>query len=353
MAIDIGGPGISGFGYGNQTPSDHDHQPRRADNDQAPPQQSQTAPETKATPASETLGGNGTGASHATNGGAAHASAPESEPEIAEEATKEFSYDQVPGFEASASDCVNRARQIARSLNHATFSSDHLMLALTMDHNARRQLERIGDVTLLRAAAMRKLGKNYNKSDAADQSPTPTSDLADIGKKARDAAAEREQLVSISDLINAFPKDNGRLTYGSGESSRAVAVMETFETRVIPGLNEAMRRIENSVFEAMQRQHQSVQSILADLSSRQSQAWEHRQREFMDEIRRQVREAADAQFATVLKDLNEKFEQKIAESKPEPLPVSTDPFATGVDETRQEQDPEPPKSSWNWLGLIL
>lgn len=80
------------------------------------------------------------------------------------------------------------------------------MLALTMDQNARRQLERVGEVTRLRAIAMRKLGKNYNKPDTSDQSPTPTSDLADIGKKARDAANEREQLVSISDLISAFPK---------------------------------------------------------------------------------------------------------------------------------------------------
>jgi len=332
MAIEMGGPGIPGFGYGSQAQSEPKPDNEHSAQQQAQPAQpSESAPETKAVP-----------------GGRDGNAAVQADSEAEEVAAQEFGYDQVPGFEMSASNCINRARQIARSLNHATFSSDHLMLALTMDQNARRLLERVGDVNHLRAVAMRKLGKNYNKSDAADQSPAPTSDLADIGKKAREAADEREQLVSISDLINAFPKENGRLTYGSGENSRAVAVMETIETRVIPGLNDAMRRIENAVFDAVQRQQQTVQSILADLNSRQSQDWERKQREFMDEIRRQVREAADTQFAAALKDLNETIDKRLAESKLEaPPPAETQAGST------PEQAPQGSKSSWNWLSLIL
>lgn len=338
MAIDMGGPGIPGFGYGNQG-----HSEPKADNDHSTQQQQQSE---QATPEPE-IAADG----RAANGGAHGGERLESEAE--EVAARDLGYDQVPGFESSASNCVNRARQIARSLNHATFSSDHLMLALTMDQNARRLLERIGDVTHLRAVAMRKLGKNYNKSDAADQSPAPTSDLADIGKKAREAADEREQLVSISDLISAFPKQDGRLSYGVGESSRAVAVMEAFETRVIPGLNDAMRRIEDAVFEAMQRQQQSVHSILADLSSRQSQDWERQQREFMDEVRRQVREAADTQFAVVLKDLNETFEKRLTEVKEETAPPDTQVETQSPGSAPETTEPQGPKSSWNWLGLIL
>src|SRR3990172_3383302 len=49
--------------------------------------------------------------------------------------TLDFTYNEaVPGFEESASDCLNRALHIALSLNHTSLSSDHLMLALTMDH---------------------------------------------------------------------------------------------------------------------------------------------------------------------------------------------------------------------------
>jgi hypothetical protein len=234
------------------------------------------------------------------------------------------------------------------------------MLALTMDQGARRQLERVGDVTQLRAVAMRKLGKNYDKSDAGDQTPAPTSDLADIGKKARDAAAEREQMVSISDLIGAFPKEDGRLTYGAGESSRAVAVIETIETRVIPGVNNAVTRIENAIVDAVQRQHQSVQTMLSDLSSRQSQEWELRQRAFMDEIRQQVREATNTQVAAALKDLNAAFEKARAETN-EPTAektVTEPPAETTVSVSTPETESSPDdlevkhKPSWSWLTIF-
>ena len=362
MTIEMGGPGIPGFGYGNQGNSNQTYQQPRADNDQAPAQATEPAPGIKQPTASaEAQPGNGQAQSQAAHAGAADIP-PHDEAEAAEEVARDLGYDLVPGFEVSASDCINRARQIARSLNHATLSSDHLMLALTMDPGARRQLERVGDVAQLRAVAMRKLGKNYDKSDAGDQTPAPTSDLADIGKKARDAAAEREQMVSISDLIGAFPKEDGRLTYGAGESSRAVAVIETIETRVIPGVNNAVTRIENAIVDAVQRQHQSVQSMLSDLSSRQSQEWELRQRAFMDEIRQQVREATNTQVAAALKDLNAAFEKARAETKePAEEPESTSQVdATGAATTTTSPqsdtslaDPEvKQKSSWPWLTIF-
>jgi hypothetical protein len=353
MTIEMGGPGIPGFGYGNQGNSNQTYQQPRADNDQPP------APEVKQPTASAgAQPGNGPAANQAAQAGAAHIP-PQDEAETAEEVARDLGYDQVPGFEVSASDCINRARQIARSLNHATLSSDHLMLALTMDQSARRLLERVGDVAQLRAVAMRKLGKNYDKSDAGDQTPAPTSDLADIGKKARDAAAEREQMVSISDLIGAFPKADGRLTYGAGESSRAVAVIETIETRVIPGVNNAVTRIENAIVDAVQRQHQSVQSMLADLSSKQSQEWELRQKAFMDEIRQQVREAANTQVAAALKDLNAALEKTRAETQtPVEEPETTPPTEATVDVSPSQTESAPAelevkhKPSWSWLTIF-
>jgi ATP-dependent Clp protease ATP-binding subunit ClpA len=155
----------------------------------------------------------------------------------------------VPRFEDSASDCFNRASQIARSLNHINLSADHLMLALTMDPNARRLLERVGDVVQLREAATQRLGRMNSRFSrtSGEQALSPTSDLADIGKKARETAAEREQLVAISDLINAFPKANGRLTYVSGEDSRAVALIESIEKGLVPRVTESMTRIEAAV----------------------------------------------------------------------------------------------------------
>jgi hypothetical protein len=187
------------------------------------------------------------------------------------------------------------------------------MLALTMDPNARRLLERLGDVVQLRESAMQRLGRMHSRfsRNVDEESQSPTSDLVDIAKKAREAAAEREQLVAVSDLINAFPKANGGLTYGSAESSsKAIALLETIEQRIVPRVADAMARIETVISDAMQRQ-QTAQSMLQDLSSRNWEETERRQKEFMDEIRGQVREAAEMQIAAALKDLNEKFDVKL------------------------------------------
>lgn len=234
--------------------------------------------------------------------------------EAAEELTLEFAYEAAPGFESSVSECFNHAGQIAQSLGHISLSSDHLMLALTMDPNARRLLERLGDVVQLRESAMQRLGTMHCRSsrNVDEGSKSPTSDLVDIAKKAREAAAERGQLVAVSDLINAFPKANQSLTYGTSEaSSKAVALLETIEQTIVPRVADAMARIESVISDAMQRQ-QTVQSMLQDLSSRNWEETERRQREFMDEIRRQVREAAEMQIAAALEDLNAKFDAKLA-----------------------------------------
>jgi hypothetical protein len=139
------------------------------------------------------------------NGGGAVDAMPDDHADVGEVAL-DFNYEEaVPGFEASASDCLNRALAIAQSLNHVVLSSDHLMLALTLDASARRLLDRVGDVTQLREAAMRRLGKMHSQFSIGD--PSQTADLADIRKIAREAAAEREQLVAISDLVNAFPRE--------------------------------------------------------------------------------------------------------------------------------------------------
>jgi hypothetical protein len=274
---------------------------------------------------------------------------PDGHAEAAEEITLDFDYDEdVPGFETSASDCLNRALRIARSLNHMSLSADHLMLALTMDPNARRLLERAGDIVQLREAAMQRLGRMHSRFSTGDSFPSQTSDLVDIRKTAREAASEREQLVAISDLINAFPKANGRLTYGSGDGSKAVTLMERIEQGLVPRVAEAMTRIEAEVQEAARR-YQSVQSILQDLNSRQSAAGEQRQIELMEQIRRQVREAADVQIGAALREFGERLEAKFAELNPPAKPIEPEP-----EPQRYEPPPlvhKPRANYWSWLAL--
>jgi hypothetical protein len=287
------------------------------------------------------------GATQAPIATAAQPSFADGEP--AEEVALDFNYDEaVPGFEASASDCFNRALQIAQSLNHTSLSADHLMLALTMDPNARRLLERAGDVAQLREAATQRLGKMHSRFATSDRLPSQTADLVDIRKAARDAASERDQLVAISDLINAFPKTDGRLMYGSGDGSKAVTLMERIEQGLVPRVAEAMTRIEAEAQEAARR-YQSVQSLLQDLNSRQSAAAEQRQIELMEQIRRQVREAADVQIGAALREFGERLEAKFAELNPPAKPVEPEP-----EPQRYEPPPlvhKPRANYWSWLAL--
>jgi hypothetical protein len=266
----------------------------------------------------------------------------------AEEVVAQTERNQIPGLETSTSDCFNRANQIARSLNHTNLSIDHLMLALTMDASARRLLERIADVAQVRETAMQKLGKNYTRSsrDVGEQTLPPTSDLADLGKAAREAAAEREQLIAISDLINSFPKVNGRLAYGNGEVS-PTAVIESIKNGLVPKVDDAVTRIEAAVRDAIQQQSQTVTKLLEDLSAGQAERAE-RQREFMDDIRRQVAEAAEVKIAEALRTFNEQINAKVADLEKQPLSIDDQPR----DRLVSDEPATKTKSGWNWLGLL-
>ncbi len=314
MTNEMDGPGFTGFGYGNQGGSES-----KPENDRIRQAEAQAAPP----PAVEDK----QPAAQEGNGGVSGGNGPGAEPpELGEVLPLDFDYaGPVPGFEASASDCLNHALSIARNLNHAVLSSDHLMLALTMDESARRLLSRLGDIARLREAAMRRLGTMHGRYAAGD--PSQTSDLADIRKTARAAAAEREQLVAISDLVNAFPKEDGRLTYGAPKDTRTIALVETIEKGLVPRVSDAVTRIEAAVLEATQGQRQTVQSLLVDLNARRSRD-EQQQRDFMDEIRRQVREAVDIHFAAALRDLDDKFAAKVEEltaKPPEPVALASEP----------------------------
>ena len=96
------------------------------------------------------------------------------------------------------------------------------------------------------------------------------ADRTDAPFGARKAAAEREQLIAISDLINAFPKLNGRLAYGSAEASPS-AVIDSIKNGLVPRVDDAVTRIEGAVREAIQQQHQSVHTLLQDLSASQTE----------------------------------------------------------------------------------
>jgi hypothetical protein len=194
--------------------------------------------------------------------------------------------DPLPDFEVTAADCLNRALQIAISLRHASVSSDHLMLALTMDPHARRQLQRVGDIGQLREAAMLRLGRMHWKfamrGDDASRFPAPTSDVEEIRKLARRAAADREQKVAIADLINGFPMQDGRLVYGLKETTESVpAILERIENKLVPRVADFMSKFETQLRESAERQ---IESALRDFGEKQLKEAVGRQAASLEEI---------------------------------------------------------------------
>jgi low affinity Fe/Cu permease len=301
MTVELGNSGASGYGYtdnenvGRSAEPRHASQPASATTEVVQPAEGRSVPEVL----------DGSHESNTDSGGTAQETRAADHVEVTEEIMLDRR-DEVPGYERSASICINRAQQIARSLNHTHLSADHLMLALTMDQNARRVLERVGDVTQLREAAMQRLGHFGSAKDSSDPSSNPTSDLADIAKAAREAANEREQSVAISDLINAFPKLNGRLTYGSGDGLQAVALIEKIEKGLVPDIADSVNKIEAVALKI--QSSQTVQRMLED----QSHDAEQRQIAFMEDIRRQVLETVDTKVGGALKAFSDANNEAVA-----------------------------------------
>ena len=325
MTVEPGHPGVAGFGYGS------------ANADTFNRDQDQSAIATDTTKSA-------VGDNSSTDEHDAQAVGPISgDLHIGGEEVTLEPRNEVPGYQSSASACLNRARQIARSLNHISLSADHLMLALTLDQGARRLLERVGDVTQLREAAMQRLGHLSSARNNDEHSSAATSDLADITKAAREAANEREQSVAISDLINAFPKLNGRLSYGTSDGSQAIALMGRIETGLVPRVTESITKIETVVLEAMQ-QNQTVQKMLQDLNSKQTLEAEQRQIAFMEDVRKQIREAVDAQVGAALKQFGEDLIRKLVQVSPN----------ADMAEVQPSVPSEPPVAPWTrtnpWAG---
>ena len=280
----------------------------------------------------------------------------------------DFEYNEdVPGYEPAASDCLNRALQIARSLNHTSLSADHLMLALTMDQNARKLLERAGSINDLRETAMQRLGAmnwKFSRPSGPDiHFPAQTSDLESVRKLALQAASERDQRVAISDLINAFPREDGRLAYGIREEFDVPTAIERIESGLMPRFSEFMSRFQNDLRDGM---HRELATLMREVAEPQMRAAVQRQAAAMEDINRQFRGLLEGHLGTVLREFKERLidELEAVEPQPEPqpeaddtLPVGPDPVAgneyssttTTIAPTNGESTP---RRYWNWVALI-
>ena len=277
----------------------------------------------------------------------------------------DFEYNEdVPGYEPAASDCLNRALQIARSLNHTSLSADHLMLALTMDQNARKLLERAGSINDLRETAMQRLGAmnwKFSRPSGPDiHFPAQTSDLESVRKLALQAASERDQRVAISDLINAFPREDGRIAYGMREEFDVPTAVERIESGLMPRFSEFMSRFQSDLRDGMQRE---LTTLMREVAEPQMRAAVQRQAAAMEDINRQFRGLLEGQLGNVLREFKERLidELEAVEPQPEhqPEPSDTVPVGpasvAGTDHSSTTTIPPTngtPRRYWNWVALI-
>ena len=281
--------------------------------------------------------------------------------------TIDFKYNEdVPGYEPAASDCLNRALQIARSLNHTSLSADHLMLALTMDQNARKLLERAGSINDLRETAMQRLGAmnwKFSRPSGPDiHFPAQTSDLESVRKLALQAASEREQRVAISDLINAFPREDGRLAYGIREEFDVPTAIERIESGLMPRFAEFTSRFQSDLRDGMQRE---LATLMREVAEPQMRAAVQRQAAAMEDINRQLRSLLEGQLGTVLREFKERLIDEIeaVEPQPEPQPETADTLSVGPDPVGSTDHSSTtttipptngenaPRRYWNWVAL--
>jgi hypothetical protein len=165
---------------------------------------------------------------------------------------------KLPGFTKPASDCINKARRIARELNHTSVSAAHLALALTLDPRSSRRLrDQDVDVDLVREAAVQFLAKYnsmYSSGTPAVEEPQPAPDLSDILETATRFAQEREgeEEINISDLLDAFRKSGSRarLLYSPQDTSdQAPAIVRRMEQWLVPQLDQLFCEMERRLLE--------------------------------------------------------------------------------------------------------
>ncbi|HEY6669870.1 MAG TPA: hypothetical protein VI075_02930 [Methyloceanibacter sp.] len=107
-----------------------------------------------------------------------------------------------------------------------------------------------------------------------------------------------------------------------------------------------MSKIQIVVTEAME-QSQTVQRMLQDLNAKQTFEAEQRQIAFMEDIRRQVREAVDAQVGVALKQFGDDLMRRLEEATAEKRTADGESI-----EPRQPQVARLRTNPWNWLGLL-
>jgi hypothetical protein len=115
---------------------------------------------------------------------------------------------KIQGCSKSASECLQKTKQLAHEFNHGTYCAAHLVLAMTLVPNATRQFDlRKVDIDKAFRASMHALIEMERGSPNHRTVPRPSEELSMIVSLAEEVAKNRDnQEVSVDDLLTAVDR---------------------------------------------------------------------------------------------------------------------------------------------------
>jgi hypothetical protein len=160
----------------------------------------------------------------------------------------------------SAAACVEKARDIARLLNHTRVKAAHLILAMTLDEDISRKMQKDFDVDQARRAMLRRLGEaewHYDDTAGKGKPPQIGRDLADVFAAAAAEANERDQEVSLFDLFRGFEavtSESALLKDGDGARKNEAPVVAACVAEMLqPQLRELLLLQRTEISEEIMR----------------------------------------------------------------------------------------------------
>jgi ATP-dependent Clp protease ATP-binding subunit ClpA len=231
--------------------------------------------------------------------------------------TLSISSKKIQGCSKSASDCLQKTKQLAHEFNHGTYCAAHLVLAMTLIPNATRQFDlRKVDIDKAFRAAMHALIEMERGSPNHRNIPRPSEELSMIVSLAEEVARNRDnQEVSVDDLLTAVDR--------MPEETLAAQLLRG-ERKGVPDLmiREALQGVSDNVGTQLRNLEQELRNLEQEVRSTSAVAsLRYDLNDLKSEVMRQCGEL-DRKLGEVAGRLSQRAEPaaSVPPASPEPPP---------------------------------
>jgi len=244
---------------------------------------------------------------------------------------------KIQGCSRSASECLQKTKQLAHEFNHGTYCAAHLVLAMTLVPNATRQFElRKVDIDKAFRASMHAMIDMERGSPNHRSVPRPSEELSMFVALAEDIAKNRDnQEVSVDDLLTAvdrMPDETSAAQLLRGERKGVPDAM----------IRQSLFDLSNNVGVQLSNLEQALRGLEHEMRSTSTLATlRYDLNEVKSEMSRQIADLG----SQLGNELDRKFGDVILRLTPRPEPAA--PIAT----SRLPEPPPPPRTNGIWDRL--